>query len=67
MSALKRNDYTAELPLVVRMSGYDVYISGKLATNRDVQEAISTVESVSPYLNVHADFIVTEEAHAATH
>jgi len=65
MSALKRNVYTAELPLVVNLRGYDVHVSGKLASQKDVQEVISTVESVSPYLNVIADFIVTEEAQAA--
>jgi hypothetical protein len=67
MSALKRNAYTTGLPLVVRLRGYDVHISGKLATLKDVQEVVSTVESVSPYLNVITDFIVDEEAQAATH
>lgn len=65
MSALKRNEYTSSLPLVVHLVGYDVFISGRVATNQQFQEVISTVESVSPYLRVHAELEITESAHAA--
>ena len=64
MSALKRNVYTSALPLVVHLVGYNVYISGRVASNRQIQEVVSTIESVSPYLRVHVALQVDEEAPA---
>ena len=64
MSALKRNVYTSSLPLVVHLVGYEVYISGKVASNQQYQEVISTVESVSPYLRVYVALQVDKAAQA---
>ena len=67
VSALMRNVYTSEQTLIVEMEGYDVHVSGKVASRRHIDEVISTVESVSPYLRVHTDLLIIQESPAATH
>ena len=53
VSALKRNEFTANLPLQVGVRGYHVIISGNIDSDELICEVVATAESVSPYLVVH--------------
>lgn len=58
ISALKRNEYTAHLPLRVSVRGYDVVISGQVASDKTAHEVLNTVKRVSPHLRVQSDLHV---------
>lgn len=61
ISALRRNDYTADLPIQVRVVGYDVTISGYVPADFIRSEVVATIESVSPYLRIHNRLKVAEQ------
>ena len=53
ISVLKRNEFTCNLPLHISLRGYEVVVSGFVTTEDEILEVIATIESVSPYLQVH--------------
>ena len=64
ISALKRNEFTAPLPLSITINGLDVFVFGSVPVEDLVYEVVATVESVSPYLRVHSRMKVAKRSHA---
>jgi hypothetical protein len=60
ISALKRNDQTAKLPLTISLKHYQVVVSGEVASDKTAQEVVNTIESVSPYLQVQSRLTIAE-------
>ena len=52
--ALKRNTFTADQSIQVRLSGEDVLLYGTVTHPDLIPEAVATVESVAPFLRVHS-------------
>lgn len=65
ISALKRNEFTSHLPLHISLRGYDVVVSGVVPTDEIVCEVVATVESVSPYLQVHSEMELEQQPELA--
>ena len=64
VSALKRNEFTARLPLHINLKGYEVTISGAVPSEEMIFEVVVTVESVSPNLRVRSRMQITSKQHA---
>lgn len=62
--ALKRNEFTARLPLRLSLRGYDVIVEGEVDSEASIYEVVATIESVSPYLRVRSRMTVSERAPA---
>ena len=52
--ALKRNTFTADLPIDVRVVGEDVMLYGMVTHEDLIPEVVATVEAVAPFLRVHS-------------
>ncbi|MBN1202883.1 MAG: hypothetical protein JXJ20_13625 [Anaerolineae bacterium] len=62
--ALKRNPLTARQSIYVILHGYDVLLRGTVTHPDAIPEAVATVESVAPFLNVYSRLRVSR-AHEA--
>ena len=63
VTALKRNEFTCNLPLHVSLRGYNVVVSGHVNSEDTILEVVATIESVSPYLRVHSQMrVATQKA-----
>ncbi len=51
--ALKRNTFTADQSILVRVLGEDVLLYGTVTHPDLIPEAVATVEAVAPFLRVH--------------
>ena len=63
--ALKRNTFTADQPIRVVLYGYTVQLHGTVSHPDLIPEAVATVESVAPFLNVYSRLRVCRTPSAA--
>ncbi|MCB9436799.1 MAG: BON domain-containing protein [Anaerolineales bacterium] len=61
LAALKRNTFTASLPIHVQVDGRQVTLIGEVDREDLVFEAIATVESVSSALRVKSQLTVNKK------
>jgi hypothetical protein len=66
ISALKRNYHTAHLSLTVSLRGYQVNVTGEVASETTVNEVIRTIQSVSPMLHVHSQLKIIRQTTATS-
>lgn len=62
MAALRDNPNTRTQAIRVQVRGRDVVLSGMVASEATIMEAIITAESVSEFLNIYSRLIVREVA-----
>lgn len=60
MAALRDNPDTCTQPIRVQVRGRDIMLSGVVANENVILEAIISVESVSEFLNVYSRLMVRE-------
>lgn len=63
--ALKRNTFTADQPIRVVLCGHNVLLHGTVNHPDLIPEAVATVESVAPFLNVYSRLRVCHPPSAA--
>lgn len=66
MAALRDNDFTRTQPIRVHVKGRNVMLSGAVASETHMLEAVITVESISEFLNVYTRLQVRELNTVAT-
>jgi osmotically-inducible protein OsmY len=62
LAALKRNTFTADQPIEVRVKGTNVLLVGEVEDEALIYEAVATAESVSALLRVYSRLKVRQTA-----